>query len=296
MSARDVELIADGFHFLEGPRWHDSRLWFSDFHTHRVHVLEPDGELRTVCEVSGRPSGLGFTPAGELLVVSMLDRRLLRLDGDELVEVADLSALVPGQLNDMVVDAAGRAYIGNFGFEVETAAVRPTRLVRVDPDGGATIVGEPLVFPNGAALTPDGRTMLIAESFAFRISALDVAADGSLSGRRDWARFAPAPAADIREVLATDAVVPDGICLDADGALWVADAKGVGVRRVLDGGEVVDFVSTGELAVFAVALGGADRQTLYMCAGPALGRVDPAKVRFGALLACRVDVPGPGLL
>ena len=292
---RDVEQVADGFSFIEAPRWHDGRLYFSDFHTHRVHVLERDGTVGTVCEVPGRPSGLGFDPDGRLLVVSMTDRRLLRLDGGTLHELADLSDHAPFHLNDMVVDAAGRAYVGNFGSDHHREGIRPTRLLRVDPDGRIAVAAEGLVFPNGTVIAPDGRTLVVAESFAFRLTAFDVAPDGTLSGRREWARFADATATEMAEVFASEATLADGICLDAEGAIWVAHARGSGALRVREGGEVVDVVDTGDLSVFAVALGGDDRRTLYMCAGPPHGEVDPSATRLGRLLACRVDVPGAGI-
>lgn len=295
MSGRAVECVADGFAFVEGPRWHRGRLYFSDVAGRRVHALDTDGSVATVCEVPGQPSGLGFTPEGDLLVVSMLDRRLLRLDGDALVEVADLTELAPFHLNDMVVDSVGRAYVGNFGSNFEEEPIRPTCVIRVEPDGTASIAAESMIFPNGTAISPDGTTLLVAESFAFRITAFDVLKDGSLTRRREWARFAPEPAADLSAVLASDATIPDGICLDAEGALWVAHPKGRGALRMSEGGEVMDHIPTGDLAPYAVALGGQDRRTLYICAALPLGAADPGGGRRGCVLACRVDVPGAGL-
>jgi sugar lactone lactonase YvrE len=294
MSERELRLLGDGFTFLECPRWHEGRLYVSDCGAGTVHAFgEPDG-WETICEVPGNPAGLGFTPAGELLVASMRERRLLRLSDGELREVADVAALLPGEANDMVVDRAGRAYLGNFGSDVEREPLRPTRLVRVDPDGTATPVGDELMFPNGAAITPDGRTLIVAESFAYRLSAFDVAADGSLSDRREWARWGDAPPARrVEDALGVDAPVPDGIALDVDGAVWVADAKGSGIARVREGGETLDYVSTGDLAVYAAALGGENRRTLYLCASPPFGH--PEAERRSCLLAVQVDVPGAGL-
>lgn len=290
-SDRTVELLADGLHFPEGPRWHDGRLYVSDFFDRAVYAYAPDGSRTVVCEVPEQPSGLGFLPDGDLLVVSMGDCRVLRLHDGELREHADLSAYAGGHCNDMLVDAQGRAWVGNFGSEVTSEPIVPTRLVRVDPDGSATPVGEEIVFPNGTVITADG-TLLVAESFAFRISAFDVEADGSLTNRRLWADFGPGPAHDVPQVLATDALVPDGMCLDAEGALWVADAGGRGAVRVTEGGEILETVAMGELTAFAVALGGEDGRTLFLCAGPPLGQIDPSAERRGALMTCRVDVPG----
>jgi sugar lactone lactonase YvrE len=295
MGRAEVECVADGFAFCEAPRWHRGRLYFSDFYAHRVHALAPGGGLTTICEVPGQPSGLGFMPDGRLLVVSMTDRRVLAWDRDGLRDHADLGALAPYHLNDMLVDPAGRAYVGNFGSDVDTEDVRPTPLIRVDPDGSTRVAAEGLVFPNGMVLAPDGRTLLVAESFAYRISAFDVGAGGTLSNRREWARFGDGAARTHDDFMTTDAVLPDGICLDEEGALWVSHARGDGIARMAPGGDVLDVVGTGDLAVYAAVLGGDDRRTLYLCAGPPLGAVDPTRTRAGCILACRVAVPGAGL-
>jgi sugar lactone lactonase YvrE len=292
--AADVTRLAAGFSFLESPRWHDGLLYVSDFYSHRV-LRTPDGrEFETVCEVDGQPSGLGFDRQGRLLVVSMTDRRLLRLDDSGLTEVADLAGLASYHCNDMVVDDRGRAYIGNFGSDVDNAGIAPACLILVEPDGRARPVAGDLVFPNGMAITPDGLTLLVAETFAYRITAFTIGPDGSLHSRRVWAPLAdgsvPLPRA-LAQVLAAGQVTPDGICLDADGALWVADATGNGAIRIGESGARLDYVPTGPDAVYAVALGGADSRTLFMCAAPPLGQSDPVRERRGSLLCCRVDVP-----
>lgn len=287
----DARVVADGFSFLEAPRWHDGRLFFSDFYTHSVHSLRPDGHLELVCEVPGRPSGLGFDPEGRLLVISMIDRRLLRWHGGALTTVADLGPLVTGPCNDMVVDGAGRAYVGNFGERRDGGPTdfRPTNLVQVEPDGTASVAARDVHFPNGLVITPDGGTVLVAETFAHRISAFDRSTTGALSNRRVWATLAPDGGLDGREIL------PDGMCLDAEGAVWIGDASGRGPLRVTEGGDVADRIDTGDLATYAVALGGPDRTILYMCAGPPLGTYDPETTRRGVLLACDVAVAGAGL-
>jgi sugar lactone lactonase YvrE len=291
-----VTRLADGFTFLESPRWHDGQLYLSDFYSHRV-LRTPDGrDFETLCEVAGQPSGLGFDRENRLLVVSMTDRRLLRLEDSGLIEVADLAGLAPYHCNDMVTDEHGRAYIGNFGSDFGGAGISPAGLVLVEPDGRARTVASDLIFPNGMAITPDGATLLVAETFAYRITAFGIAPDGSLHSRRVWAGLGGSTprARTIAEALASGQVTPDGICIDAEGALWIGDATGTGAMRIGESGEPLDFVDTGPRAVYAVALGGADERTLFMCAGPPFGRSNPARGHDGALLRCAVDVPAAG--
>ena len=276
-----MDTVVDGLTFTEAPRWRDGKLWFSDFYTQRVLTVTPGGRLETVVEIPQRPSGLGFTPDGALLVVSMLDRRLLRVDAGKPRLIADLSALATGPCNDMVVDAAGRAYVGNFGFDRHRGEPpRTTCIARVDPDGRVTRAADDLSFPNGTVITPDGRTLIVAETLAHRLTAFDVAADGTLSNRRIFA--------------ALEGCFPDGICLDGDGAVWVADARTPRVLRVLDGGRIERTIPTGTRFAFACMLGDDDRRTLYLCtstgSGPAM-----ADKRDGAIERVRVDVPGAGL-
>lgn len=291
----EPKLIAEGFYFLEGPRWRDDRLYVSDFYGHTVSTIGVDGSVETVCTVEQQPSGLGFTPDGDLLVVSMLDKRVLRLRDGRLESVADLGELAHGPANDMIVDATGRAYVGNFGGVDDSGNPAPTNLVAVEPDGRVRVAAPGLVFPNGSVLTPDGRRLMIAETFAHRISAFTVAGDGTLSGRQVWADFA-APATRVSTSVSEPGtpVLPDGLALDADGALWVADAKGSGALRVAEGGRVLDAVPTGELSVFAVTLGGPDRRTLFLCAAPPLDQEDPSQHKHSVLLSCQVEVPGVG--
>ena len=294
---RELRLVADGFSYLECPRWHDGRLWVSDFYTQRVLTVDGDGRTETVLEVPQQPSGLGWLPDGRLLVVSMRDRRVLRRDtSGELGEHADLSELATGHLNDMVVDADGRAYVGNFGFDLMGGAgIATAALLRVDPDGTAQVAAEELLFPNGAAVLPDG-TLVVAETFGRRISAFQVGAGGALTDRRTWASFGPPAAApDLGEFLAGGPGGPDGLCGDAEGAVWVADALGRRVLRVREGGEVLEEVSTGSMSVFACMLGGEDRRTLYLCVAPSFAEHERRDTREAQLLACRVDVPGAGL-
>jgi sugar lactone lactonase YvrE len=289
-----LSTVVEGYSFLEGPRWRDGRLWASDFYTHQVISVDPDGgDLRVEAHVPAQPSGLGWLPDGRLLVVSMRDHTLRRREPDGTLTVhADLSAHAGGVLNDMVVDAQGRAYVGNFGFDLMNGApMEPTPLVRVDPDGTTTVVGEPLHFPNGAVLR-DG-TLIVAETFGHRLSAFDVATDGGLSARRDWAVFGPLPdTTDVTTALGALTIGPDGICADAEGAIWVADALGNRAVRVREGGEILDEVSTGDTGCYAVALGGTERRTLYLCCAPGFAEHERRDTRLGTILSTRVAVPG----
>jgi sugar lactone lactonase YvrE len=185
-----------------------------------------DGSAETIAEIPNQPSGLGFLPDGRLLIVSMRDRKLLRREADgTLVEHADLSALAPWHLNDMLVDGDGRAWVGNFGFDLMSGSTATTTvLIQVEPDGTASVAADGLGFPNGMVLTPDGSTLIVAESIMNRLSAFAVKG-GKLGERRTWASFGDAPTTTAAtEALGQVAVAPDGICLDAEGKVWVADA------------------------------------------------------------------------
>jgi sugar lactone lactonase YvrE len=275
-----TRVLLDGIVFPEGPRWHDGKLWFSDMHAHRVVTVDLAGRAEGVVEVPNQPSGLGWLPDGRLLVVSMTDRRLLRLDPGGLTVVADLSALASFYCNDMVVDDRGRAYVGNFGFDLHAAApFHPAELILVPPDGPPRIVANELAFPNGCVITPDGRTLVVGESGGARLTAFTIAADGSLGERRVWA--------------ALENAVPDGICLDAEGAIWVASPVGNEVLRVREGGVVVDRVRVSTIP-FACMLGGPDRRTLFVATAethqPELVKAKPS----GRIEIASVDVPGAG--
>src|SRR5713101_7677201 len=185
---RTLKVLLDGLAFPEGPRWHDGKLFFSDMHAHQVRAVDMAGKSQLICEVPAQPSGLGWLPDGRMLVVSMTDRKLLRLDRDGLKMVADMSKLAPFDCNDMVVDARGRAYVGNFGFDLhKNETPRGTTLVMVAPEGGASVVANDMMFPNGMVITPDGKTLIVGETFGRRLTAFDIAVDGSLANRRVWA-------------------------------------------------------------------------------------------------------------
>lgn len=289
--------VATGFSFLESPRWHDGRLWLSDFYTHRVLTVDADGHAQTVCEVPAQPSGLGWLPDGRLLVCAMRERRVLRLEANGRLAVhADLSAIAGGHVNDMVVDGQGRAYVGNFGFDrTGDAPLQTARLACMGPDGTARAVAEGLYFPNGSVVTPDGRTLIVAETMGNRLSAFDIAADDTLGPRRDWAVFGPVPT-DLRLPAVRDAMVvaPDGLVLDAEGAVWLADARHRRVLRVAEGGRVLQAIGTGDIGVYACTLGGPARRTLYLCVAPDGVPGQARALTDAALWSVEVDVPGAG--
>ncbi len=281
MSAQKIETLIDGLAFPEGPRWHDGKLWFSDLFAGVVRTVDLSGRSELVAEVAARPSGLGWTADGRLLVVSMNDRRLLRLASDGLQVFADLSPYATGPCNDMVVDGEGRAWIGNFGFDMFAAAPRrPAGIVRVDPGGDCVLAADGLEFPNGMVVTPDGGTLIVAESYGGRLTRFDIGADGALANRLVFA--------------ALDGVAPDGICLDAEGAVWVADARANRALRVLEGGRVAQTVQIAEgRCVYACALGGSDRRTLFLCTSSVRGP-DSREAKQGRIEITRVSVAGAG--
>jgi sugar lactone lactonase YvrE len=283
VTTRTTEIILDGLAFPEGPRWREGRLYFSDQHDRRVVATTPNGKSETVAEVAQQPSGLGWLPNGRMLIVSMLDRRVLRLEPDgSLIEHADLSALAPGATNDMVVDSGGRAYVGNFGFDMYGGATpQNTCLIAVEPDGTARVVADDIRFPNGTAITPDGRTLLLGESMGARVTAFDIAADGSLTNRRLFAKL--------------DGATVDGMCLDAEGAVWTACPFTGRCLRIAEGGQVLDEVKGTHPGAFACVLGGDDRRTLYLCTAPTHVAEQTLAAHEGRIEAVTVDVPGAGI-
>lgn len=285
-----MDTIGRGFSFTEAPRWHDGALWFSDFYTQRV--IRSDGvNFETICEVPGQPSGLGFTPDGDLLVVSMSERRLMRWRDGVLEVVAELAPYFPGLANDMWVDSAGRAYVGNDG---PLDPLGPTVLVRCDPDGSVTVATEDVVTPNGVIVSPDGTQLFLSESFAGRVSSWNVLTDGSLVNRRTWASFGdPVIGRSVRDARRRVLMIPDGITLDAAGHLWIADAAGSGVWCIAEGGVIVGHVDTGPYTAYSAVLGGDDGKSLFITAGPPLDDIR-ADGRDAAIIMTRVDVPAAG--
>ena len=294
--SRELRTVVENLHFSECPRWHDDRLFFSDFYLQQVLSVAYDGsDLRVEAEVPGQPSGLGWLPDGRMLVVSQSDSRLLRREPDgTLVTHANLAAYVTGDPNDMVVDAQGRAWLGNFGFDLMGGADLTTAtLTRVDPDGTATTVAEDLWFPNGSVIVDD--TLIVDETFGNRTTAFDIAADGSLTNRRVWAEFGPVPTAnDIGGAIDQLDVAPDGCCLDAEGLMWIADANNERAVRVREGGEIVEQIETGS-GTYACMLGGPDGRTLFLCCAPDFLAHNRRAAKEGRILATTVEVPHGGL-
>jgi sugar lactone lactonase YvrE len=277
-----VEIVVDGLAFAEGLRWHHDALWYADMHAGEIHSWSTGSGDTVVAEIPGPVSGLGWAPNGDLLAVSMDDRRLLQVDlKGPPATVADLSAHTPHPINDMTVDATGRAYIGTFGFDFHAGADFQTGLVlQVDPDGGHRIAADDLWFPNGMVLTDLGRTLVVAETYGGRLTAFARNDDGSLADRRVWAQL---PAG----------VLPDGICLDADGAIWIASTTTSECLRIVEGGDVVDRVTVGERMAVACTLGGDDGRTLFIATSEHLAPEDTRRHRSSRIEATTVEIEGP---
>lgn len=288
-----ASVLLEHLTFPEGPRWHDGKLWFSDFFSKCVMTVDMDGHTEHIADVPGQPSGLGWLPDGQLLIVSMMDRRLLRLESHAVVEAADLSDLATGPCNDMVVDAQGRAYVGNMGFNLWDSSAMPAmaNLVMVLPDGKKTVVAEEMGFPNGTVITPDGKTLIVAETGAGRLTAFDIEANGSLTKRRIWAAFDDAGFALPYE----GRITPDGICLDAKGGIWVA-SPGIGqALRVLEGGEITHRIDL-DMDPFGIMLGGDDGHTLFLLGSTEPDHIKATERQTGRIEMLHVDVPSAGLM
>jgi sugar lactone lactonase YvrE len=299
MPERPLSVLLEGGSFFEGPRWHEGRWWVSDFYRHVVLAVDADGKVEEVMTVAGQPSGLGWLPDGDLLVVSMKDRRILRRSpaGDTQVH-ADIEEFCGGHANDMVVSDTGHAYVGNFGFDLMGGGdPEPAVLVRVAPDGTPTVEADDMWFPNGSVITPDGTTLIVGETAGCRYTALTIAGDGSLHDRRVWAQLAPVPTrGTLLEMLPQLRVAPDGCSLDAEGCIWSADSLGGRVLRVRPGGEVVETLTApGGLGFFACMLGGPDGRTMLICASPTFAEHERVDATDAVLFTTTVDVPHAGL-
>jgi sugar lactone lactonase YvrE len=295
---RTLSTLTEGGSYFECPRWREGRWWAADFYRHAVYSYDREGGERLELEVEAQPSGLGWLPDDTLLAVSMKDRRVLRRAADGTVSThAQLSELATGHLNDMIVDRHGRAYVGNFGFDLMGGGTpSPANLVRVDPDGTDSVAAEDLWFPNGMVITDEG-TLVVAETFAARLTAFDIQPDGSLDHRRVWAQVQPTPQpADTETMLSAVTFAPDGCALDANGHVWAANALGGPVCRVAPGGQIVEEVGLPDgLGGFACGLGGEDGRTLIVCAAPDFHEQARAAAREAVLLTTTVDVPHAGL-
>ncbi len=283
--------IWTGLRFAEGPRWSDGQLWLSDMDARRVLRARLGGSPELVAEIEDDlPSGLGWLPDGRLLFVAMRTRQIRRVEPDGgIVLHADLSGLALGDCNDMVSGPDGTLWVGDMAYDThgDRSDFKPGQTIRVSPDGEASIAATDLLAPNGHVLSEDGRTLIVAESGGFRLTGFDVRAGGTLSGRRVFAELSPEPGAGFAP--------PDGICLDADGAVWLADPLGKRFLRVREGGEVTDVVRPADGAcAIACVLGGEDRRTLLMTVSKELPGAEPLPEGNARIDALEVDVPGAG--
>ncbi|HEY5048553.1 MAG TPA: SMP-30/gluconolactonase/LRE family protein [Rhizomicrobium sp.] len=289
---RATRILAEGIYFGEGPRWHKGRLWFSDFHDHAVKSVSSAADLRTEFRIDDQPSGLGWMPDGSLLVVSMVKRQVLRRStAGDITLHANLNEIAGFHCNDMVVDSHGRAYVGNFGFDLDTeleargpesviADHKTAKLACISPDGVPRVAAADMHFPNGSVITPDGGTLIVGETLAGALTAFDVDDDGLLSNRRLWASTWPR--------------TPDGIALNAAGGIWIANPIAPECALIAAGGEVLEVIDTAQ-PCYACMLGGNDGRTLFMLTAPtSIGRV-AAAAPLGRLLVATVDVPHAGL-
>jgi sugar lactone lactonase YvrE len=277
-----MRTLITGLALGESPRWHEDKLWFVDMGTNEVATVDLEGRRELIATIPGMAMGIGWLPNGRMLIVSSADGRLLQRDSEGvLTDYADLSTLDEHPWGDMVVDGRGNAYAGCIGFDFPGGEPGPGLLALITPDGKARRVAGDLLFPNGVAVTPDNSTLIIAESYGHRLTAFDIAQDGTPANRRVWAQLPPR-------------AYPDGICLDAEGAVWYADVPNRCCVRVREGGEVLQTVEL-DGGGFACALGGAGRRTLFVMvadwAGPqSLAGGEPT----GHVVALEAPVPGVG--
>ena len=276
---------AQGLKFTESPRWHKGKLWFLDIHDQRVKTVDLSGAVATVLELPFIPNAFGLTPEGAVVVGDAFQRRIYRTAGAELRQVADISNLTTFCLSDGIVDARGRLYVGDIGYNFVDPAARPVEtcvIVLVGPDGRASVVADKLFFPNGMVITPDGRTLIVGETLGHRLTAFDLRPDGSLANRRVWAQLPPG-------------VGPDGICLDAGGGVWCANPEGRdSVVRVREGGEITDRITV-DTHAYAVMLGGPERRHLFICTSASHYPAEIRRNPSASFQVVEVDVPGAGV-
>lgn len=297
MSEYSLEVVVDGFHYLEGPRWHKGALWFVDFYTQGVYRVNDEGVAEKKVHIEQQPSGLGWLPDDRMLIVSMKDRKVMRLEANgELVVHADIWQHCAGHANDMVVAPNGDAYVGNFGFDLMGGAdYKSAGLVLIKPDGSSQLVAEGLAFANGMVISADQKTLIVNELFGNKISQFTINEDGTLGDKRDFASFGELgdePNLAVR--IGNAKILPDGLALDAEGAVWIADTLNQRAVRIAEGGEILETIDTAPEGVFAVALGGAEGNTLFMCAAPDWDEAARKAETKGRMLAFRVEVGHAG--
>jgi sugar lactone lactonase YvrE len=277
-----LRTLISGLSFGESPRWHEGRLWVCDWGAEQLIAVDLDGHSEVVCRVQSFPFCIDWLPDGRLLIVSARERALLTMLPDRsLARHADLNRLPhhpPG--NEIVVDNRGNAYVNGPGFDMMAGdPFAPGTIALVGPDGLATEVADGIAFPNGMAVTPDNSTLIVADSYAKELTAFDIQPDGGLSGRRAWAELGDG--------------VPDGICLDSEGAVWYADVPNRRCVRVREGGEVLQTIDL-DRGCFACMLGGEDGRTLFLIAREWHGPDVTKGARTGQVLATGAPAPHAG--
>jgi len=285
--AHKVKTLTDStaeLKFTESPRWYNNKLWFIDIHDKRIKTVDLSGAVETAVELPFIPNGFGLTPEGSIVVGDAFERKIYRVESGSLELLADISERTVFCLSDGIVDAHGRLYVGDIGYNFVDPAAKPVEtcvMVLIETDGQASIVAENLCFPNGIVITPDGRTLIVGETIGHRLTAFDIADDGTLSNRRVWAQL-------------PSSIGPDGICLDAEGGIWCANPEGQdSVVRVCEGGEITDRIKVDQHA-YAVMLGGSERKQLFICTS---GSHDPAEIHRSPSASFQivdVSVPGAG--
>ena len=278
----ELQTLMTGLAFGESPRWHDDRLWFSDWGAQEVIAVDLEGKSEVITRIQSFPFCIDFLSDGRMLVVSARDRLLLRMEPDgSLVTHANLTSLSDHPWNEIVVDGRGNAYLNNIGFDFPGGEFATGIIALVTPDGSTRQVADGVAFPNGMVVTPDNATLILAESYGKRLTAFDIAADGGLSNRRVWADLGDG--------------APDGICLDAVNAIWYGDVPNKRCVRVREGGEVLQTIDL-DRGCFACALGGADNRTLFLVATewPVPANMAGDGVRTGQVLTLEAPAPGAG--
>ena len=277
----ELQTLMTGLAFGESPRWHDDRLWFSDWGAQEVIAVDLEGKSEVITRIQSFPFCIDFLPDGRLLVVSARDQLLLRMEPDgSLVTHANLTSLSDHPWNEIVVDGRGNAYLNNIGFDFPGGEFATGIIALVTPDGSTRQVADGVAFPNGMVVTPDNATLILAESYGKRLTAFDIAADGGLSNRRVWADLGDG--------------APDGICLDAENTIWYGDVPNKRCVRVREGGEVLQTIDL-DRGCFACALGGADKRTLFLVATEWSGTTSMAGgARTGQVLVVEAPAPGVG--
>lgn len=272
--------LIGGIDFGEGPRWHNGRLWYSDFHQKTVYSVDLNGERNVEFTLDDQPSGLGWMPDGSMLVVSMINRQVLRVSSDGVSVHADLSELATWHCNDMVVSSSGHAYVGNFGFDLDgRTEFCKTVMVHVTPEGDTSVGADGLSFPNGSVITPDEKTLIVGETLGGCYTSFSINEDGSLSDPSLWAEV--------------PGMFPDGCTMDAEETIWFADASTPRVVRVAKGGKILDEVETPQVP-FACMLGGEDGKTLFILTADSSGP-NQAGSGSGNIWTHNVDVAKAGL-